>query len=86
MKKLLMIVLLLGSLNLLAQEKQSIEKSDYTNDEIEMADLMRSEGKIYVVVAVVVTILAGLILYLFITERKLKRLEKELEAQDYLKK
>lgn len=81
-----MIVLLLGSLNLLAQEKQSIEKSDYTNDEIEMADLMRSEGKIYVVVAVVVTILAGLILYLFITERKLKRLEKELEAQDYLKK
>ena len=30
-----------------------------------MADLMRSNGKIYVVVAVVVTILLGLFFYLF---------------------
>ena len=38
---------------------------------------MRSEGKIYVVVAVVVTILLGLILYLVRLDRKISRLEKK---------
>lgn len=37
---------------------------------------MRSEGKIYVVMAVVITILAGLILYLLRLDRKLSKLEK----------
>lgn len=37
---------------------------------------MRSEGKIYVVMAVVITILAGLIFYLFRLDRKLSKLEK----------
>jgi uncharacterized membrane protein YqhA len=44
---------------------------------VEMADAMRSNGKIYVVVAVLTTILAGLVLYLFRLERKIKQLEKE---------
>ena len=44
---------------------------------IEMADLMRSNGRIYVVVAVVLTILIGLILYVFRLDRKMTRLEKE---------
>jgi tRNA(Phe) wybutosine-synthesizing methylase Tyw3 len=43
----------------------------------EMADLMRSNGRIYVVVAVMVTILTGLILYLARLDRKISRLEKE---------
>jgi hypothetical protein len=38
---------------------------------------MRSDGKIYVVVAVVVTILAGLILYVVRLDRKISRLEKK---------
>ena len=38
---------------------------------------MRSEGKIYVVVAVVVTILIGLILYVIRLDRKITRLEKK---------
>ncbi len=38
---------------------------------------MRSEGKIYVVVAVVVTILAGLILFLIRLDRKISRLEQK---------
>lgn len=42
-----------------------------------MADLMRSNGRIYVVVAVILTILAGLILYVLRIDRKLTRLEKE---------
>lgn len=37
---------------------------------------MRSEGKIYVVMVVVITILAGLILYISRLDRKLRRLEK----------
>jgi hypothetical protein len=47
------------------------------NKKIEMADVMRSNGRIYVVVAVVLTILIGLILYVFRLDRKITRLEKE---------
>lgn len=42
----------------------------------ENADLMRSNGKIYVVVAVVVTILLGLFAYVFNLDRKISKLEK----------
>ena len=38
---------------------------------------MRSNGRIYVVVAVVVTILIGLILYLVRLDRKMSKLEKD---------
>ncbi|MBI2282276.1 MAG: CcmD family protein [Bacteroidetes bacterium] len=40
------------------------------------AGLMRSNGRIYVVVAVVVTILLGLFAYVFSLDRKITRLEK----------
>ena len=50
----------------------------FTQDEqAEMADTMRSNGRIYVVVAVVVTILTGLILYIIRLDRKMSKLEKE---------
>ncbi|HWI91879.1 MAG TPA: CcmD family protein [Flavisolibacter sp.] len=42
-----------------------------------MANEMRSNGKIYVVVAVLVTIFIGIIIYLIRLDRKLTRLEKE---------
>ncbi|WP_336515716.1 CcmD family protein [Pollutibacter soli] len=48
-----------------------------TNNKVEMADTMRSEGKIYVVIAVILTILAGLFLYVARIDRKLTKLEKE---------
>lgn len=38
---------------------------------------LRADGKIYVVVAVVVTILLGLILYLVSLDRKISRIEKQ---------
>ncbi len=47
---------------------------------IEMADQMRSNGKIYVVVAVLLTILIGLIIYLISIDKKLRKLEKELKS------
>ena len=45
--------------------------------EVQMADTMRSNGKIYIVVAVCLTILIGLFLYVFSLDRKLSKLEKE---------
>jgi hypothetical protein len=44
----------------------------------EMADTMRSEGKIYVVVAIVMVILLSLIAYVFSLDRKVSGLEKRL--------
>ena len=47
------------------------------NNGVEMADTFRSNGKIYVVVAVILTIFAGIILYLVRLDRKISRLEKQ---------
>jgi hypothetical protein len=44
---------------------------------VEMADQMRSNGRIYVVVAVMLTILIGLVLYVVRLDRKITKLEKE---------
>jgi hypothetical protein len=43
--------------------------------EPEMADGMRSEGKIYVVVAIILIVLSGLIVYLFTLDKKVSKLE-----------
>jgi hypothetical protein len=48
---------------------------------VEMADQMRSNGKIYVVVAVCLVILIGLFLYVMIVDRKVRKLEKENNSQ-----
>jgi len=40
-------------------------------------ETMRSSGRIYVVVAVMLTILTGLILYLVRLEKKINKIEKE---------
>jgi hypothetical protein len=44
--------------------------------QVEMADGMRSNGKIYIVVAVCLTILIGLFSYLMSLDRKISKLEK----------
>ena len=44
---------------------------------VEMADAMRADGKIYVVVAVLTTILAGLLLYVFALDRRITRMERD---------
>lgn len=48
--------------------------------QIEMADKFRSEGKIYVVVATIGLILAGLFLFLFWLERRLSHLENKTKS------
>ncbi|MBT1704587.1 CcmD family protein [Chryseosolibacter indicus] len=47
----------------------------------EMADVMRSEGKIYVVVAIILLVLAGLILYLFLLDKKVTNLERMINEK-----
>ena len=64
------IIALTATLSLSAQNGMGDKK-------VEMADAMRSNGKIYVVVAVLVIILSGLILYVARLDRKISKLEKE---------
>jgi hypothetical protein len=46
---------------------------------VEMADGLRANGKIYVVIIVVVTILLGLFAYVIRLDRKISRLEKNVK-------
>lgn len=50
-------------------------KAQQTSQSVEMADAFRSSGKIYVVVAVILVIFAGIILYLIRLDRKISKLE-----------
>ncbi|MDJ0363523.1 CcmD family protein [Hymenobacter sp. H14-R3] len=50
-------------------------------DQPEMADALRANGKIYVVVLVIVIILSGLFVYLVRLDRKVSRLEREVEGR-----
>jgi CcmD family protein len=70
MKKnaLLSCIFLLYSLSLFAQ-----------ND---APDFMRSIGKIYVVVAVIIAIFIGLVLFLIYLDRKLTKLENQIKEND----
>ncbi len=45
--------------------------------EVEMADTLRSNGKIYVVVVIVAVIFIGITAYLIIIDKKLSKLEKK---------
>ena len=51
------------------------------SQEVEMADSMRSNGKIYGVVAIMLVILLGLLIYLVSIDKKVSRLEKKLEGK-----
>jgi uncharacterized membrane protein len=66
--KLIAFILSMGVFGAKAQEVSNNES---------MASVMQSNGKIYVVVAVVLTILFGLIAYLIRLDRKISKLEKE---------
>ncbi|WKV13044.1 CcmD family protein [Marivirga harenae] len=80
-KYLLVFSLLMISLGLSAQKTEIVEE-DYTNDRIEMADAMRADGKIYVLVAIIVTLFVGFMLYAVMTERKVKKIEKSLKERE----
>jgi len=79
MKKYLFIIslyiflLLTGSMHL-AQAQDTPDAS------VEMADQMRADGKIYVVVLVVLIAFTGLMIFAISTDRKLTKLEKEIKS------
>jgi len=67
MKKLfLVLILMLAFVPVFAQQ---------TND-VEMADVLRSSGKIYVVITTIAIVFVGLAAYLFMIDRRLRKLEK----------
>ncbi|MFB9295662.1 CcmD family protein [Persicitalea jodogahamensis] len=61
------------SINLFAQSG--------VNSEVAMADQMRNDGKIWVVVGVIALIFAGIIVYLIRLDNKLTKVEKELNIK-----
>ena len=46
-------------------------------NDVEMADTFRAQGKIYVVVAILSIVFTGIVFYLIRLDRKISRLEKE---------
>ena len=52
-------------------------QADTTGKPVEMADKFRADGKIYVVLAVVVVILLGLIIYVARLDKKISRFEQK---------
>ncbi|GIV28208.1 MAG: hypothetical protein KatS3mg027_2022 [Bacteroidia bacterium] len=52
------------------------------NETVEMADKLRENGKIYVVIAVVVVIFLSLVAYLFYQDRKIKQIEEKLKQKN----
>ena len=83
MKKIgILLAFCLSSLFLQAQDKIEITASDYVNEEVEMADKFREEGKIYVLTGVICLILGGIVVYLVTIDKKVSRLEKQLSNND----
>ena len=48
-------------------------------DSVEMAETMRSNGKIYVVVAVAAIVMIGILIYLIFLDRKISSIEKKIK-------
>jgi CcmD family protein len=46
-------------------------------NDVEMADSFRADGKIYVVVAILSIVFTGIVLFLIRLDRKISRIEKE---------
>jgi CcmD family protein len=51
-------------------------------NEPQMADGFRQDGKIYVVITVLAIIFAALVIYLVMLDRKVKKLEEKINDQD----
>lgn len=61
-----------------------LSAAQQVSSEVPMATGMRANGKIYVVVAVLVTILTGIVLYIIRLDRKITKLEKTSVTFDHL--
>ena len=66
----LLSILFVTMITVVVHAQEPVSKSGF-------GETMRSNGRIYVVVAVMATILAGLILYLVRLDRKMTKIEKD---------
>lgn len=57
--------------------------SGFAQSKVDMALDLRSSGKIYVVVLVLLVIFAGVAFYLFLLDKKISRLEKEEKQRNH---
>lgn len=73
--------LLFLSLQAIAQEKIEITTEDYQNYSVDMADRMREDGKIYVLVGIIGIVFAGILVYIINTDRKVARIEKLMREE-----
>ena len=58
----------------------ALQAQDIQN--VEMADVLRSNGKIGVVIAVIGVVLVSLVYWLVVTDRKISKLEKSKAADE----
>lgn len=79
MNKIIFAYIVFVMMNLLISTPTAIAQEEGTAN-IEMADKMRADGKIYVVVLVIVILFCGLVFYAIRTDRKVSRLEKEVKG------
>jgi len=73
MKKIILLLLMLVSLPQILFAQAA--------DQVEMADKLRADGKIWVVVAVVAIVLAGIAINMFRVDSKVSKIEKELNIK-----
>lgn len=74
LKKFISVLLLtiISAGNLFAQQ----------TSEVELADVMRSNGKIFVVVGVIAVVFTGIVVYLISIDKKVSRLEKKVSEKN----
>jgi CcmD family protein len=80
MKKLLYFFLLMLSMNVYGQNADTTSSGNKT-ETVAMADKFREDGKIYVVVTVVLIIFLGMLFYIFTLEKKISKIEKEINSK-----
>lgn len=60
----------------------SLESFCQSNEKVEMADILRQDGKIYTVVFGLVVILTAMIILLIRVDRKIFRLERQVKREE----
>lgn len=74
MKKLFFSLLMISSLSGFAQNTKGAEPL------VEMADQLREDGKIWIVVGVVLLVLLGLLIYVILLDRKISKIERDIHS------
>lgn len=73
-KKILSLVLLFTASFIQAQDMMAVQ-------EPEMADILREDGKIWIVITVIGMIFTALVLFMIYLERRLKKLEERIKKR-----